>query len=115
VFCGVAAGLGFSIQESLYYFASSGREISDVIILATRTLTTSLMHAMATALVGIGILLARKHRRLAWALVPGFFLLAIALHALYNLLLATSLAPFVLLVPLLMFFAIWVLMKRLGE
>ena len=105
IFCAMASGIGFSIQESMYYFALSSRELNDIATLVVRSYTTALMHGMTTASIGAGILLLRKHTSFIVPIVFGLFALSINLHALYNLLLNTYLAFVSLLMPISMFIA----------
>ena len=115
VFCAMASGIGFSIQESMYYFAISPREISDIAALVVRTFTTALMHGMTTAAFGIGIMLLHKHKELLIPVVFGLFALSASIHALYNLLLHTYLAVIALIMPLAMLLAVWWFVRNSKE
>ena len=114
VFCGMASGVGFSIVESMYYFAASPQGISDVGTLVARTLTTSLMHGMTTAAFGLGLLLLYKQKHLIIPLVLGLLSLCVSIHALFNLMLQASLVPVAVIMPIIMFLAVWVSIRRLG-
>jgi len=114
IFCAMASGVGFSIQESMYYFAVSPREISDIATLTVRALTTALMHGMTTAAFGIGLMLLHKHKQMLAPLVFGLFALSASIHALYNLLLQTYLAVIALIMPLAMFAVGWWVVRNMA-
>lgn len=87
---GAAAGLGFAAVENLLYFVATAPEGAEVFFatVVVRTLFTSLMHAISTALLGYTIGYVR-HRELApwlWTLPFVGFGLAVANHGLWNLL-----------------------------
>ena len=105
VFCAMVSGIGFSVQESMYYFSVSSRAISDVAALSVRSCTTALMHGMTTAAIGIGLLLFQKHKHIMVPLVFSLFALSASIHALFNLLLETPLAFIGMVLPLGLFFA----------
>lgn len=109
----MASGIGFSIQESMYYFAISSREILDIFILVMRTLTTALMHGMTTASIGIGLLIISKKELKAVPITFGLLVCAIALHALYNLLIQTNLMVLGMLMPIAMFVGGWIILQKL--
>jgi protease PrsW len=85
---GAAAGLGFAAVENVLYNASGliqGTEIFLVIAL-TRAVTSTLLHASATAITGYGIARSKFHRMAghpeSWAL---YYMGAVLLHAFFNL------------------------------
>jgi len=112
IFCAMASGIGFSIQESIYYFAISSREVNDLAILFVRACTTALMHGMTAAAFGTGLLLLRKYKELLIPVVFCLFAFSASLHALYNLLLQTYLSFIALLMPLLMLSLGWWFVKK---
>ncbi len=79
---GAAAGLGFAAVENLLYYAAAGDAIYQTIIV--RTLFSSIVHCVASALVGIGVGWA-AHRGLSatWAVLLGF-LCAVVTHGTWN-------------------------------
>lgn len=111
VFCAMASGVGFSIQESMYYFAMSSREAGDLLALVMRTLTTALMHGMVTAAFGIGLMLTQKLRQIRIPVIFGLFAVCASTHALFNLLLQTYLAIIAILMPVFMFIAGWIYIR----
>jgi len=113
VFCAMASGVGFSIQESLYFFAVSSREIIDLLALIVRTLTTALMHGMTTALFGIGIIVTQKLRLARLPIIFGQFAFCASIHALYNLLMYTWLAWLTAVIPVVMFGAGRLFLRRI--
>ena len=112
VFCGLASGIGFSVQESMYYFTVSSREIIDVLMLIVRVLTTSLMHGMVTAAFGIGLMLLHKQRSMLIPVIFGLFALCASVHSLFNLLMHTWMAWLSMLMPIVLFFAGWMFLRN---
>jgi len=89
---GAVAGLGFSATENLLYgfnFLSEGLFIF-LVLMAMRSIGGCLLHASATSLTGYGYG-KTVMRKTTWLKVLPYFLLAIALHGLYNLLVGTDL------------------------
>lgn len=112
IFCALASGIGFSVQESLYYFSVSTQEFTDIIMLLIRTLTTSLMHGITTALFGVGLLLLNKQKQIIMPLIFGLFAFCASIHALYNLLLQTNFAAFAMMTPIILFFAFCIFVRK---
>jgi len=86
---GAVAGLGFSATENLLYgysYLSEGFLIF-LLVLATRSIGSCLLHASATALTGYGIGKTLKTHTSFLGILP-YFLLAIFLHGFYNFLLS---------------------------
>ena len=87
---GAAAGLGFAATENVFYesdaYLTSGAEafIATAIV---RTLSSALLHASASSVVGLGIARKTLDGR-GW--LP-YYLMAVAMHAAFNL--AASLGP----------------------
>ena len=105
VYSAMASGVGFSIQESIYYFSVSAGAAEDLMALIVRTLTTALMHGMTTAMIGMGLLILQKHRHILLPIIFSLFALSASIHALFNLLLPTSLSVIAMLMPIGLFFA----------
>ena len=88
---GAASGLGFAVVENMFYFLATAASGDPEVFYATvvvRTLFTSLVHAISTALLGYAIGYVR-HRELlpvlwVWPIVG--FCLAVVNHAMWNLL-----------------------------
>lgn len=79
---GFAAGIGFAVLENFLYISREESALSSAI---SRVLTASLMHATASALVGIAIGRLRRSvsgRKYTWPLLG--LVLAILLHMGYN-------------------------------
>ena len=112
VYYAMASGIGFSIEESIYYFYTSVGNLNDVILLVIRTLTTSLMHGMSTAIIGVGLLILHKQRHILMPVTFGLFALSTCIHALFNLLLPTELAMLAMLMPIGLYFAGLVFLKE---
>ncbi|MBN2305810.1 MAG: PrsW family intramembrane metalloprotease [Anaerolineae bacterium] len=81
---GIAVGMGFALSENLFvYLPGSGSAVLGTAI--SRTLSTSLMHAAASGLVGLSLGRLRRTtaaRRNVWPVLG--IGLAIALHVIYN-------------------------------
>lgn len=80
---GFCVGIGFAVMENYFYIANSGNAALSLAI--SRVLSTSLMHAMASALMGIALgRLRRATGRSATFLPIAGIIVAIAVHVLYN-------------------------------
>lgn len=91
---GAATGLGFAAVENLLYFAAVGISDPDALMytIVARTMFTALIHTISSALLGFTIGYVR-HRELwpkLWVLPIIGFGLAVANHALWNLLAVVS-------------------------
>ncbi len=83
---GAAVGLGFAATENLLYEVSALQQDGLVawgVLVATRSVSSALLHPAATALTGLGIAWTRT-RNLPGFLVIPFYGGAVALHAAYN-------------------------------
>jgi RsiW-degrading membrane proteinase PrsW (M82 family) len=79
----MAAGIGFSIMENWVLF---GGESLGFFAILVRSFSTSLMHGCTCGIIGYGIVLTRDARQRAMpALLLGFFMVAVLIHASYNL------------------------------
>ncbi len=91
---GAAVGLGFAASENVLYFLTAYSQGTDVFIIlaVVRTLTSTLLHASATALVGFGI--ARSLCMINWFGTPKswipYYIAAVIIHALFNILASLS-------------------------
>jgi protease PrsW len=85
---GAAAGLGFSAMENLFY-ALAALVVSGVgpsgslVLVAVRSFSSSFLHASSTAVMGYGLAKSWLTGR-PWAVFP-FYLVAVAMHATFNL------------------------------
>jgi RsiW-degrading membrane proteinase PrsW (M82 family) len=99
---GAAVGLGFAATENLLYLTSALLEGVEVFVTTAvlRSVTSTVLHASATAIAGYGIALALfmrpRGRQVSWLPYLG---MAMLLHALFNLF--ASLGELVPLDPLL--------------
>ncbi|GAB6091525.1 PrsW family glutamic-type intramembrane protease [Spirochaeta dissipatitropha] len=83
----MASGIGFSILENYVYLSLLYADGSNpVLFILLRSLTACLMHGSASALIGLGLQYLLNYGYMSIQLIIGFFLSAVALHALYNLL-----------------------------
>ena len=112
ILCAMASGVGFSILETMYYFSVSSREITDLLVLMIRVLTTSLMHSTVTAIFSIGLLLFQKQRQMIVPVIFGLIALSTNLHALFNLLLDTNFAIIAFIMPAALFCVCKLAMSR---
>ncbi len=79
----MASGIGFSIIENWMLFAP---ENYGFIALVIRSFSTSLMHGCTCGIVGYGIvLISDVNRKAVPALLLGFFMIAVIIHAFFNL------------------------------
>jgi RsiW-degrading membrane proteinase PrsW (M82 family) len=108
---GAAIGLGFAATENLFYGLSawfdegSGVAVQTVVI---RALSSTILHAGASALLGFGYAKAVLRHDFGAAQVIPYYLLAVAIHAAYNLLVSLeSWAGFILAIIM-----VWFILAR---
>lgn len=106
IYCAMASGIGFSIQETLYYFnyLTTSVGISTLLPILLRTVTTCLMHGMSTAILGYGLTVTYKYKTIRIPLMLGLIALSATIHSLYNVLIGTHLAVIALLMPAVLYF-----------
>ena len=83
---GAAIGLGFGATENLLYGLEAldqGGLDNAVLVISLRVVSSALLHAGSTALLGYGYALARLRGQGLGYVLP-FYLLAVVQHALYN-------------------------------
>ena len=73
---------------------------SDLVTLVVRTLTTALMHGMATGIFGMGLMILQGQRCILLPVVFGLLTVSTGIHALFNLLLPTNAAVVAMLIPI---------------
>lgn len=79
----MAAGIGFSIMENWMLFGMENMSFFAIIV---RSFSTSLMHGCTCGIVGYGIVLIRDfHEKALPALLLGFYMVAVLIHAIFNL------------------------------
>jgi len=85
----MAVGIGFAILENTWYLLEN---LTTVTLgwAFLRGFSASLMHGICTFLVGCGIIYVRKERALFYTGIFGLLTASITLHAIYNLLVATT-------------------------
>lgn len=89
---GAAIGLGFGATENLLYGLSAfdeGGLDNAVLVLCLRVVSSALLHAGSTALLGYGYALARLRGQGLGMVLP-FYLLAVIQHAAYNFLVSVG-------------------------
>lgn len=80
---GFAVGIGFAILENYDYIL--GQQTAALSVAIGRTLSSNLMHAAASALVGVSLGLSRFQRGARrWLFLCGGLLIAISMHAGFN-------------------------------
>ena len=100
----LAAGIGFSIQENYMYLLSQASvESSLTFYVILRSITTCLMHGMATGILGFGLTLIKEFNMIVLPLLFGLFSVSIILHALFNLYIASDVRLIGMLMPLLLY------------
>jgi RsiW-degrading membrane proteinase PrsW (M82 family) len=79
----MASGVGFSIMENWMLFGGENLGFFGILL---RSFTTSLMHGCTCGIIGYGLVLTRDFPKKALpALLLGFFMVAVLIHAFYNL------------------------------
>ena len=88
---GMASGIGFAIQENFQYILSSSQEgLQLIYFVVLRSLSTCLMHGLATAMIGYGIFIMSRAQKRIQPVLFAFFSMAVIFHALFNLLIGSS-------------------------
>lgn len=79
----MATGIGFSIMENWMLFRLEDLTFAGLLI---RSFSTSLMHGCTSGIIGYGIVLIRDfHEKALPALLLGFYVVAVLIHAFFNL------------------------------
>ncbi len=106
IYCAMASGIGFSVQEMLYYFTnfSAAPGLLSLFPLLVRTATTCLMHGMSTAVLGFGITITAGYKTIRVPICLGLLALSATIHSLYNILINTRLAIIALITPAILYF-----------
>jgi len=85
----MASGIGFSIIENgmlFEYLAGTDPQKVTFLAVLIRSFSTSLMHGCTCGVIGYGIILISDvNRKAVPALLLGFFMVAVLIHAFYNL------------------------------
>ena len=102
-----ATGIGFAIIENSYMLLQSADTATTVWII-TRGIGTGLMHGMSTAMLGVGIYMARQDRRLIFVGTLSALFLAIMYHGAYNCMIQTDSIKFLgILLPIFTYIAVF--------
>lgn len=113
VYFAFAAGIGFSILENCIYLLDNfGSAASPLYYIVLRSITTSLLHGIATAVIGYGIMLLGRLKVLKLPLLFGLFSVAVILHALFNMYTGSELKIVGLLMPILLYLIGLVLLSQ---
>jgi RsiW-degrading membrane proteinase PrsW (M82 family) len=102
IYFGMAIGIGFSIQENYLYLSHyhmSGNE-SALALVVFRSMSTSLMHGLTTALIGFGLCVIKDFKVFTFPLTFGLFSIAVISHSLFNLYIDSNLKIIGLVMPL---------------
>ena len=112
----MATGIGFALLENAYYLIVHYESFSFLSALI-RGFGTGLMHGMCTLLVGFGISLIRKRRKLFMVGTFALLTTAITYHAIFNMLAQSKYFLFGALLPLATYlpFLAWRILNKNGE
>lgn len=108
---GAAIGLGFAATENLLYGVTAWQESGSSIAIKTvviRAVSSTILHAGASALLGFGYARAVLTHGVGAVQVIPYYLLAVAIHAAYNLLVGLE----SLLALALAIIMVWVILSR---
>jgi len=87
--CAMTSGIGFSIIENCTVLNPNSGQIAGIGLVAgimIRSFSSGLMHGCTCAIIGYGLVLIREvHRHALPALFMGFYIVAVMIHALFNL------------------------------
>lgn len=103
----MATGIGFAVLENAFYLLNSPN--FSMLSAVIRAFGTGLMHGMCTLLVGVGISLVKKRRKLFAVGTFGLLSTAIVYHGIYNILLQSKYSTVGALLPIVTYlpFLIW--------
>ena len=108
---GAAIGLGFAATENLFYGMSAWSEEGSQLAVQTvvlRAISSTILHGGASALLGFGYARAVLGHGFGGAQVIPYYLLAVAIHAAYNLLVSLqSWAGLILAIVM-----VWIILNR---
>jgi len=85
VYYAMASGIGFSIIENYLYLSRQSGADETIPYMILRSASTSLMHGMTAAVVGMGISFLQEFRVFVLPITFGLLSAAITGHSLYNL------------------------------
>lgn len=112
VYYGIAAGVGFAIQENyIYILEHLGEDQSPIPFILSRCFTSCLIHGITTGMMGYGLMLVRKLKELVWPMLFGLYTLAVTIHALYNLYISTHYQYIGMIMPLLLYLLGYTVLK----
>jgi RsiW-degrading membrane proteinase PrsW (M82 family) len=105
IFLGMAVGVGFSIQENNLYLSQlqTGELGGRLMMAMLRSVLTSLMHGLTTAMIGFGFSLIKDFRIFTFPLSFGLFAIAVTSHSLFNLYTNSQLRAVGILLPALIY------------
>ncbi|MEM9015817.1 MAG: PrsW family glutamic-type intramembrane protease [Verrucomicrobiota bacterium] len=112
---GLAAGIGFAVEENVIYLIRFGLELEEGsrVLMVLRSFSTCLMHGVATGLTGFFVTEAcRQPKSWSWMLVVMAWLVALAYHGLFNWLMLEGHLAIGVLVAMAVFTAFLIAMKE---
>jgi RsiW-degrading membrane proteinase PrsW (M82 family) len=119
---GMASGIGFAIEENLLYLLNRHTEIlSSLLLMILRSLSTCVMHGVATAMIGFAFTISRrvwrkKKKRIAmlYAAFSAFvgYVAAVGMHSAFNFVALSRWQPLAIFIPGVVFVIGVRLMKR---
>jgi RsiW-degrading membrane proteinase PrsW (M82 family) len=112
----VAAGIGFSIQENyVYLLGNIGATQTTIFYIILRSVTSCLMHGMTTGIIGYGLMLIRKFKKMIWQLLFGLFTLSVTIHSLFNLYINSNIRIIGMMIPVLLYMIGLVVLNSISE
>ncbi len=115
VTCSFALGVGFALLENVIVLMQNVSEVTILWVLI-RGFGSGLVHGLCTVLIGYGLSYIRQQRKLFRVGIYALLTVAIIYHAIYNLLVQSSLQYAGILLPLITYVpAIILLRKRIGR
>jgi RsiW-degrading membrane proteinase PrsW (M82 family) len=106
IYSAAASGFGFAVLEAMLYYDQQGDQLDNIFMqLITRSLSTSLMHAMTTCIIGVGLYATQKSRQIWPPLFFGLITISYTVHSIFNLLLSSTVPWAALIVPAILYLA----------
>jgi RsiW-degrading membrane proteinase PrsW (M82 family) len=113
----MVSGIGFSIQENyMYLFDMKNHDVSAVVAMVIRSITTCLMHGMSTAIVGYGISFLRNYKAMVIPFTFSMYSIAVIVHSIFNLFVGSKFHVIGLVIPIILYiFALMITYTSKGE
>ncbi|MGN1404915.1 MAG: PrsW family glutamic-type intramembrane protease [Erysipelotrichaceae bacterium] len=98
----MAVGIGFALLENTYILVTNIEYVNYLWALI-RGLSTSLNHGMCTLIIGLGISMVRKQKKLFYTGTFALIVFSICFHSIFNMLIMSEYSYFGMIMPVLLY------------